>query len=147
MEELLDDQNNSPTILTLSNTQLIGLLQHKTRLSTDFANTLNKEIARRKLSANQIQQLVKNNTSSEILSNPILFDFYQLRMLIVAIFLFLFIAHFSLFFVGIILLTVSTRAIRRYWMIHPNAAQTTWKRFEYALLMLTLLVYLSILFF
>lgn len=144
MQDLLDDAQ-IPASSSLTDAQLVGLIDHQKRLPKVFSSDLKEELTRRQLSANQIAALKESLTTVELVAAPVLFTPPLWWTLVVFVVGFAAVAHFTAFIVFVFNLSVAVVAIKRRLRIHPSEEQKTWRRVAYVLLLINVVLMLYLL--
>jgi hypothetical protein len=138
-DQLLDDHNAS-SVNQLTDYQLIGLLLNKEKFPKEINSSVEFEIQRRKLSEDKIKTLKFKLNNSELIPVESYKGVYN-KLLITGLILLACITHFSASLGVIVIVPISTRAIKNRFTKGIHSYKNTWRKFEIFMLLITIILY------
>lgn len=139
-DQLLDD-NNATNAALLTDRQIVGLLLDKKKFPEKILITLELELHRRNLSNSYIKEIESELGNSDIL--PALPISKEYKKLLVFWFIIQTATQASSFLWQIIMFTISIRAIKNRFTKGASYQKSTWRKFEWSMLVLIIIIYVA----
>lgn len=144
-DQLLDDHTANP-VGQLTRHQLIGFLLDKEKFPKEIITNVEFELQRRKLSNADIKALESELRTADNIPLASFNEVYN-KFLIAWLIVIICTISFHLLFWQVLLITVSIRGIKNRFTKGISYQQSTWRKFSFFMLLITITTYIFIFFY
>lgn len=145
-QDQLLDNNKINNVTQLTDRQIVGLLLFPKKIPQEILDALKFELQRRKLSNTNIKALEVELRTADSIPLSSFNEVYN-KSLIAWLVVLICTISFHLLFWQILLITISMRGIKNRFTKGVSYQQSTWRKFSFFMLLITVITYLFIFFY